>query len=568
MKALITILISCAVSMGLSVDSVSLTYRDSVTTNGMKLWTGTVDYRIDENAWVSLELSTDSGNTFTQRLIHGIGDVGFVTAGKKTARWLIDGDHGSKCRIRVRANNQPLAYSLRDADNNKFPFPVPDDEYKCVEGMTGIADGFNFSAYNLPPGIFYVHSTINTPIRGGFAKIPAVKNWTNPANKNYYTAAYFDGGQPTDKYLLVYFDLEDLHTDECIRWKDSIEAWTAIPAKHIYFCWSHTHLVSERKLNSPSELRAVIDSAIIAAEPLSCTFTQYDMQAGIVHNREVLNSATGTSLFTLFDLDGNSGYGGVELQSPDTLTSPLHVINGTDGSVQQRLFDGPQDSRLQFISFRNANGDYKGVFMKMTGHNIFTTKYMDSISLWMGGRIIKEGSYDKVVDGPVVSRFIGFGGNHFEALRDYPVTGNHDWQAERTCAVLRKVVNDSLKTAVYSPLYSMAVSETRGVYGCTRISDTTRVGKDLLGTSLMTLRFNDIFLTSAPSEAPSQQGIYIRGRLYGKKVMYNGYANGWYMYYRWGRYADYSGYGGNTVSREGAFQMAQDIVRSVNLIEP
>jgi len=192
---------------------------------------------------------------------------------------------------------------------------------------------------------------------------------------------------------------------------------------------------------------------------------------------------------------------------------------------------------------------------------------MDSLSLWLGGRIGKEGTYDKVLDGPVVSRFIGFGGNHFEMLRDYPASGQNTIQGNRVCSILRKLVSDTVPTLNFSPLLSMGAAEARGLYGNGRPTDSSRVGHDKKGTSLLTLRFNDIYLTSAPSEAPSQQGLYIRGRLQGKKVMYNGYANGWYMYYRWGRNIDYGGYGGNEVSKEGAFQMAQDIVRSVNILE-
>ncbi len=93
------------------------------------------------DVFVWLELSTDGGVTWCERRIQAIGHVGATTKGVNLmAQWLIDGDHGHRCRIRVRANDHPATYSNFDADNNKYPRPAPWARYPNIERLTSKDD--------------------------------------------------------------------------------------------------------------------------------------------------------------------------------------------------------------------------------------------------------------------------------------------------------------------------------------------------------------------------------------------------------------------------------------------
>ncbi len=91
---------------------------------------------------------------------------------------------------------------------------------------------------------------------------------------------------------------------------------------------------------------------------------------------------------------------------------------------------------------------------------------------------------------------------------------------------------------------------------------------DRLGTGVQVWRFNDIYLSTLPDEAPSEQGLYIRARTCDLKHMYTAYGNTFYDYFGFGR--NYSVQAYENVSppnRKETFRMAQEVVRGVDILE-
>ena len=139
------------------------------------VYTGTITYSVTATTayvHVWLELSTDDGATWSERRIHAVGAVGTIQPGaSKTAQWLVDGDHGNHCKIRIRVNNRPATYSDLDADNNKMPRPVPWVHYPLLERLTDKKDFvFTDSRYTLPNVDFY-KSLSAGQMKVGFARV-------------------------------------------------------------------------------------------------------------------------------------------------------------------------------------------------------------------------------------------------------------------------------------------------------------------------------------------------------------------------------------------------------------
>lgn len=546
----------------LTVSDVSVMFHDSLSPLGNKLWVGEASYTLDAPAWVWLEFSNDSGRTYDQRLIQGAGNVGWVaSAGAKSARWLIDNDQGPLCRIRVRANSAPLTYSMRDADSNKFPFPLPDETYANVERLTGVKDAFSFTNNRLPPADFYVKVSSGGRFKAGFAKKPVLQDWNSPTGDVYFSAGYFESADGSDRFLVINSACEWIYADTLAKLKDSIQIWYDIPREHIYWSWDHTHVVG---WGAPQHFRPMLDSAMARKEPVSVGYLNYAMPAGHVHFHSAYVDPA-REMFTRLYTYGTPDSAYWLTEGGDTLGG--WPVNSTAGGAVQHLYDGPNDSYLQLVFFRNDSGAYKGVFMKTTAAHDFetTTPYMDSIARYLGGTVGIENGYPKVWGGPVVFRMVGFGGNASGCFR-----GNTPFEVSRFTSMVRRIFQDSLPVIPFSPLSSIGVAEAFELYG---ISTTDKAVTGNLpgrtGIEFVTMRFNDVYLTSSPAESPVQQGMYLRGRTLGKKLVYNGFANALTHYYQWGRMNDAQCFEcGHPMTREEIFNMAQDMVRSVNILEP
>jgi hypothetical protein len=567
--AVIFLLFSVFTAFSLSVTNVITTVSDSTTPEGNKIWTGTLSYDLDEDSWTWLELSRDNGTTWNQRLIHGTGAIGHTAAGNnKQVKWMVDGDQGLSCRIRVRANSAPYTYSDKDADNNKYPFPLPDDTYENIERLTGTEDQFDFAVYPLPPADFFKKVSSGGQCKAGFAKEPVQRDWANPARDNYFSAAYFESGDGTEKFFIISSSTITVDAKYLV-WKDSVEHWYGIPKEHVYWACDHLH---QSDIAEPELIKPMFDSAIARAEPIQVAFMDYAMPRGIVHNRNAYSGAAGEYVTSLFSLGATAGAGGpllcggLEWEIEGSDTTGVFAINATEGASVQRLYDQPTDSYLQFIFFKNNVGEYKGLIMKITGHPEYTTtEFMDSLAFYLGGAVGAEGSFDKIIGGPVVLRYIGYAGNHVEIMRGYNdgvnfTTTGQEETVRRFCRIARQVINDSVSTLDFSPVSKIGMTKDR--------SDVYGNPYSTLGTGPMVMCFNDVYLTGVPCEAPSQAGMYLRARTIDKKVLYNAYLSSEDAYWSWGRMFQRTGYDqGRVFTKEASFNITQDVIRGINILE-
>jgi hypothetical protein len=461
--------------------------------------------------------------------------------------------------------------------------------YENIERLVGVEDDFDFSNYAFPPGDFYHKVSQGGRIKAGFAKAPVVRDSWTPANEANYCAAYFESNDGTDRYLVLLASTQHVFTDTMATWKKEIENRLGIPQDNIYWAHDHRHdWTSTGTPQNPTLFWELLDSAIANKEPVNVAFANYALPTGLVHNRAAYGDTSGSTQAVLMGLDREPsvGFGGIEWEIQNRDTAGVWILNGSDGRTIQRKFDNPLDSYLQFIVFKNDAGEEKGIFIKLTGHHTATTShYMDSIAYWLGGTIRpNDHGNPKVYGGPVVFRFVGFAGNHVETFRGMDAdgvvrTGNWDGTNDVTvrwfAKLVRPVILDSFPSLQYNPLTNIGVTTAYDPYGremgnpghTKYLGLTSDTGR--WGACIQVLRFNDIYLTACPNEAVAEQGMFIRGRAMDKKVMYNAYTNTFYFYWGWGRmYSYWSCYHcSGVVPKMGCFNMAQDVVRGINILE-
>ena len=87
--------------------------KDTAAAYG-NIWRGIVTFDVasdSDSVYTWLEFSSDNGATWRIDNIHATGYVGSIPKGAGLkARWMVDGDKGPSCKIRVRVNDQPKWY--------------------------------------------------------------------------------------------------------------------------------------------------------------------------------------------------------------------------------------------------------------------------------------------------------------------------------------------------------------------------------------------------------------------------------------------------------------------------
>jgi hypothetical protein len=164
-----------------------------------------------DSVWTWLEFSSDNGTTWRQDIIHAVGHVGTIQTGTaRKARWMVDGDKGASCRIRVRGNDNPAWYirentTYMDTTSDgpqDCPKPIPmDDPYATLERMLNNKWQdilMNRSEYRLP---FYQSNgqaqTISTDwVKGndftvGMAKVSRATTCYPALTAGFYTRASY-----------------------------------------------------------------------------------------------------------------------------------------------------------------------------------------------------------------------------------------------------------------------------------------------------------------------------------------------------------------------------------------
>jgi hypothetical protein len=231
------------------------------------------------------------------------------------------------------------------------------------------------------------------------------------------------------------------------------------------------------------------------------------------------------------------------------------VLDATPVSTLQTRFDCPLDSYLQMLVFRAADTHaLRAIMVKFTGHPVMRdypgdigNRVMDSFQTRFGADI-------------EVMYCCGYGGNHrFLAAQAYPSSLNLG--SNRTVKAFGDVLEQTLPSLTFTPLSKVGVVTGYDTFGRTGAS-AAGTDPDRLGIGVQAFALNDNYLSILPSEAPSEQGLYVRARTCDLKHFYNGYGNAQLIYYGWGRFG-----GSDAPNVQETFRMAQELVRSVNILE-
>ncbi len=514
------------------------------------------------HAW--LELSTDGGATWSERRIQAVGAVGTISPGpNKAVEWLVDGDHANNCRIRVRIDDNRATYSDLDADNNKMPRPVPWVHYPLLERLTDTKD-FDLTnpIYELPKIDFYKSLTLGQ-VKAGFART-LFFNKTG-GDQYFMHCCYLESQDGQQRYVILQGDTIYVTTDIIHGYRDQINAATGIPKDHIMMLFTHVHNGGSGAPGVSTFPMTVLQQAMANVQPVEVGFLNKDMGTSYNMNRNLLKDAThATSSFS------NGVY------DPDTAPAVLSIIWNYDdqGNIigglldgtalnlpGQKYFDGPQDSYLQMIVFRNAETHaMDGVLVKFTGHPV-EYDYPGDLP-----RCVMDKMQDRFGSNVEIMYSCGFGGNHrMLAAEHYPP----ELGSPRVANALADALQQALPTMEFKPLTKLGMVMGYDVFGQPNTSiQENGTDPDRLGTGVQVWRFNDIYLSTLPGEAPSQQGLYIRARTSDLKHMYTGYGNTYYDYYTFGRMFDVQAYEDQqSPKRQETFRMAQEVVRGVDILE-
>lgn len=534
------------------------------------VYAGTITYSIAAAAayvHVWLELSTDNGQTWSERRIHAVGSVGTIAPGSgKTAQWLVDGDHGNACKIRIRVNNRPATYSDLDADNNKMPRPVPYVHYPLLERLTDKKD-FNFTdaRYTLPHVDFY-KSLSAGQMKAGFARVRFFHSGTQYlTNPMYFLhCCYLESMDGQQKYVILQGDSIYVRTDQISQWRDQIHAAFGIPKDHVMVMYTHVHNGGDGVAGVEIFPQDLLTAAMANAQPVEVGWFNQDM--GTTHNthRNLFTDAThATSSFSNYLYDPISG---------GTITDVLwtydpfgNIVSGMlDGrpwnSPVQKYFDCPLDSYLQMIVFRNvATHAMTGIILKFTLHPVNRD--------WWGDypRCVMDKMQQKFGSSVEVMFTSGFASNHRPlAGQQYPAALG----SPRSAQIFADALGTALPTMEFKPLNKLGMVMGYDLFGVPS-TDAHRAGldPDRYGAGVQVWRLNDVYFSTLPCEAPSEQGLYIRARTSDTRHMYDAYGNASYYYYTWGRWFDIQHYEQGASNRFESFRMAQEITRGVNILE-
>ncbi len=529
------------------------------------LYTGTIAYDVTVMAasvHVWLELSTDGGQTWSERRIQTIGDVGTIVPGTgKVAKWLVDGDHGNQCKIRIRVNDQPATYSNLDPDHNKMPRPVPWVHYPLLERMTDIKDyNFTDSEFELPK-VDFLKVLSAGQVKAGFARVPF---FTTTGEALYFMhCCYLESMDGQQRYVILTADTIYVNTDKWNGYCDQINAAFGIPEDNIMILYTHLHNSGNSVPGVEIFPLSVLRMAMNNAEPVEIGWFNKDMGTSYNVNRHLMASAT--FAYSPFNNNGGGDLPILPVLWEYDLTGKIvgALIDGAGyESPVQRYMDCPLDSYLQMLVFRNVEShEMKGILLKWTGHV--------GMGDYVGGlpRAVMDCMQERVGSNVEVMYANGAGSHHRQVAATHydPVL----YGSIRTGRDFAQALVDALPTMEFQPLTKMGMVMGYDTFGMP-LDQTYRVGidPDRLGVGLQAFRFNDIYLSTLPGETPTPQGFYVRARTSDLKHMYTGYGNTYYDYYSWGRWFDISHYErGTTPKRYDSYRMGQEIIRGIDILE-
>ena len=552
----------------INVDQAAITRSLSSSRSG-PVYTGAIHYDLAASTspvHVWLELSSDGGLTWSQRRIHAVGAVGTISPGSGLmAQWLVDGDQGNHCKIRIRVNGNRATYSNIDSDNNKYPRPAPWDEYPTIERMTDSKDFlFTDARYTLPHVDFY-KSLSAGQMRVGFARVGFFNSGSNnvPNPQYFLHACYLESMDGQQKYLILTADAEFAPASMICAWRDQIYAACGIPKDHVMVMYTHVHHDSNATEDNVFPLN-LLSQAMANAQPAEIGWLNKDMGTSYSTHRDLLTDPTHAYCsFSNYLYDPYPSQPSTDvLWQYDTQGNIIGAL--LDGrpwnSPCQQYYDGPLDSYLQTIVFRNAQTHaLTGMLCKFTTHPVNRDCFGDL------PRCIMDTVQARLGSNVEVMWTCGFCGNNRPvASQGYPAALG----SPRMANGFAQAIVDALPTTAFAPLTKLGMVIGYDMFGGTGLPRAVGTDPDRVGTGVRVWRLNDIYFSTLPCEAPQEQGLYIRGRTSDLKHMYDAYGDGCFIYYAWGRWFDIQHYENmGFISRYESFRMAQELTRGVAILE-
>ena len=533
--------------------------------------TGTITYSVtattqDIHVW--LELSTDGGGTWAERRIHAVGAVGTIQPGaNKTASWLVDGDHGNHCKIRIRVNDHPATYSILDADNNKMPRPVPWVHYPLLERLTDKKDFVLTDSRYVLPRVNFNRSIATGQAKVGFAR---TRFYHAPGqyvtNPQYFMHCCYIEAADGQKWVILEGDVIQVNTDQVHGYRDQISAAFGIPKDNIMILYTHVHNGGSSVAGVDTFPADVLTAAIANAEPAEVGWVNQDMGTSYNVHRNLYTDAT-HALSSYENYFYNPMAGQITTDVLWEYDPSGAIIGGLlDGSpfhsAVQANFDCPLDSYVQMLVVRHVTTHaLKGVLVKFTGHPL--------TSDWTGEmpRCVMDIMQQKFGSSVEIMYSCGYGNNHrMLAAKKYPP----ELGAPRTANAFAKALEDALPTMEFKPLTKVGQVAGYDMFGRSAGDGAQYIGTDpdRLGMCVHVFRINDIYLSTAPGEAPSDMGFYIRARTSDTRHIYTGYGDSYTDYFPFGRTNGVQMYENRVPPKlYNGFRMAQEIVRGVNILE-
>lgn len=495
------------------------------------VWKGFLQYDVQADTsavWAWVELSTDNGATWSQRDVSAVGHVGSIVTG--TARkvwWMVDGNKGPDCKLRVRVNSQPKYYLQTDPTNNvserisqiyaggpnptDCPIPIPEtDPYETVERMVNNSyhamdlSTFGYNFYMLP---MYAqdtwqqawHNVIDITCATGTGELSVGMGVAGRP----YSAAYNVTLHPELKYRATYIKVGSMEfaviSKNSIRGcydstelaRQAIQTAMGIPRTQVLINWDHTHYTDNGESGADSCV-AALQRAKAAAVPAEMAYSAKHMGPGFNYNR---------------------GY---------TSSTPYYTT-------------GPVDEKLCAVFFRAvSNHALIGSWYRFAGHGV---------------------SIDGQVNLAVESRLGGLcaamqGGGGTSNVHTSSVATTLGAPAA-TGLFSAAAVTDSL-----AAMLSSAAFQAPGFLGVATSEDNYPA---ISRTFNQAIRLGNVYIPVYTAEGPMEQQLYTMARMGSDmNVMPLSYSNsGCGIYYFWGR----GGY-----MSAAYYRMAEAMVRCMNIL--
>jgi hypothetical protein len=507
------------------------------------IWKGFLKYDVAADSakvWVWLELSTDGGETWSQTTINQTGAVGTVSTGTgKKVWWMVDGNKGENCKIRIRVNDQPKRYyltytseflnnvvqssyidtvtdSLFEAPKTMHNQPIFDVLEMMVNADT-LAQGMdltNTGIYGyIPP--YYTRRKAGAPEitvnKGeqsdnetaivGFGRAgrmgSTLSNDSTATMYLRYRATYFKVGD--EEFVMINKNSIRGCLDSVTLAKNAVAAALGIPAENILYSWEHSHYTDNGNAGADSCVAAAL-RAKNAALPALMAYKRIPVGLGYNYRR----------------------------------------IGASHG-----LTNGPVDDNLYVVLFRDTIGNHLGSWIRFAGH---------------------DGSQNGQVQRDIENRlggtcfyFQGGAGTSvtwtsYEAdINKLPET--HTW---RYNIPGDKLMNE-LSSMTYKPILSMSVSSMWDyIY-------------PIATTQVQAFRINDFFIGVFTGENSMEQTFYTDARLNNiDNTMIIGYSNsGCGIYHDWSNGSSAKRPTGEPAKFTGnneAWLNAEFLIRSINIL--